>query len=109
MTNRPPLALVPPRPPFAPGPCPNWCDSEHAEREFGLLCHSAFVATSEDGHLVVWLQAVEDADGPEPAALGIAPSRHDLDGLTPEQMDDYAATLHRAAMRARAILDGAEQ
>lgn len=110
MTDRPTLALVPARP-FAPSPCPSWCDSPHAERDVdpSLACHSAQLTASTDRVVTVWIQQTEDDTASEAVGLGIDTGPRDLSGLTPDQIDGYAATLHRAAMRARAILNGADQ
>lgn len=108
----PPLSVCPdthhePHP-SAPVHCPSWCESRHLELLWLACCelviHTRQLATTGDQAVTVWLEAVESPTGTDPARLGIGTGPRDLADLTLAQVDDYAATLHRAATRARAIL-----
>ena len=89
-----------------PRPCPHWCDSPHRERNLDpdLSCHSARLAISADEALTVWLQQTEDHTQLEPISIGVDTGPRELTALSADQLDDYAATLHRAAIRARSLL-----
>ena len=90
--------------PSSPAHCPPWCRQDHAPRLWLSCCdvvvHSAPLAVSHDQTLSVRLVAAEQLNtGCEPPRLLIAPP--DALSCTIEEADDYAATIHRAAILAR--------
>lgn len=92
--------------PNAPAHCPPWCAGQHPARLWLSCCdiviHSRPLETTTDQALQLRLEAAEDTTGTQPAAVTL--DLVDLPTLTPDHLDDYAATLRRAAIRARALL-----
>ncbi len=89
-------------------PCPDWCTTKHGPdgwddlgpANVAKLCHVEY-PTQIDGCAVVVQRYADLADGRieiEPAEIGI--SGH-VSGITPEQVEDLAATLVEAAKLAR--------
>ena len=99
--------------PSAPSHCPAWCAGDHDPLLWLECCniavHSAPLATSPDGRLSVRLSAAELPADQMPGGLespGLAvevAAAGFLDGLSPAQVDELAATLARAADAARAL------
>jgi hypothetical protein len=90
--------------PSSPTHCPPWCRQNHELRLWLNCCdvvvHSAPLETSQDQILSVRLVAAERIDaGLEPPRLLIDPPDALL--CTIEAADEYAATIHRAAILAR--------
>ncbi|MGC3994782.1 MAG: hypothetical protein QM779_11820 [Propionicimonas sp.] len=115
--HRGPVTEVCPATHHAPNPsepvhCPDWCTQVHDDRLW-LTCCDVVVHTlpleihafdaDQRRAVVISLTAGEAVEGIQPAGLSIE-ATSDLYELTPDQVDEYAATLRRAAQRARAIL-----
>lgn len=93
--------------------CPNWCSRVHDDRLWPECCdgvvHSATLEIHpfDAGHrrvVVVTLASFESVNaGLERATICIE-AIGDTGDLTPDQVDEYAATLKRTAAKARDIL-----
>lgn len=96
----------------SPVHCPDWCTRVHDDRLWPC-CDGVVHSLPLEVHafdrdqaraVVISLAVFESVEtGAEPAGLSIEATA-DLDDLTPDQLDDYANTLHRAADRARSVL-----